>query len=88
MNHLNPGKVGLALGTLVGGLHLVWSVLIWLGWAQALVNFNLWAHMVSMPVVINAFDPSAAITLIIVAAILGYAVGSVFARIWNRMHRG
>lgn len=84
--HLNPTKTGLALGGLVGGLHLVWSVLVALGWAQALVNFSLWAHMVSTPFAVKTFDLSTAVTLVAAAAIVGYVVGHVFAFIWNRVH--
>jgi membrane protein DedA with SNARE-associated domain len=45
--------------------------------------------MVSMPVVIQAFDPSAAVAVIIVAMVVGYIVGYAFARIanWNQIHR-
>lgn len=86
--HINPAKAGLALGALVGGLHLVWSALIGLGWAQGLVNFSLWAHMVNMPVVIGPLDPSAAVTVIVVAAIWGTVIGYAFATIWNHVHRG
>ncbi|OGG64870.1 hypothetical protein A3C94_01295 [Candidatus Kaiserbacteria bacterium RIFCSPHIGHO2_02_FULL_55_17] len=86
-HHIVPAKAGLALGALVGGVHLVWSILIALGWAQALVNFSLWAHMVSAPVVIKAFDLSAAVTVIIIATIIGYVIGYIFAHIWNRLHR-
>ena len=85
--HLNPTKTGLALGGLVGGAHLVWSILIAFGWAQALVNFSQWAHMVSVPVVVKTFDLSAAITVIVIAGIIGAVVGNVFARIWNYLHR-
>ena len=88
MNHINPRKAGLALGSLIGGIHLVWSILIMLGWAQALVNFSLWAHMVSLPVVIKPFDLSATVTVIIVACIVGYVIGFAFAKIWNRLHGG
>lgn len=87
MNHLNPGKTGLALGKLVGGVHLIWVILVALGWAQALVNFSLWAHMTNAPVVVGAFDLSAAVTLVIVATLVGYVIGYAFAKIWNWLHR-
>ena len=88
MNHLNPKKVGLAVGKFLGGVHLVWAILVALGWAQALVNFSFWAHMVSLPFVVKTFDLSTAVTLVVVAAIVGYVVGHIFALIWNRVHRG
>ncbi len=70
----------------MGGLHLVWSVLIALGWAQVLVDFKLRMHMVSVPIVVNSFDLSTAVMLVVVATIAGYVVGHIFARVWNRMH--
>lgn len=87
MNHLNPKKTGLAVGKLIGGVHVIWSVLVALGWAQALVNFSLWAHMVSLPVVIEAFNLTAAVTVILVATAIGYVLGYAFAHIWNYLHR-
>lgn len=87
MQHLNPQKTGLALGKLLGGIHLVWAILVALGWAQGLVEFSMWAHMVKMPVVVQAFDLSAAATVIIVATLIGYVLGFVFAKISNWLHR-
>lgn len=87
MTHLNPTKTGLVVGKLVGGLHLIWAILIALGWAQAIVSFSLWAHMVSVPFVVKAFDLSAAITVVIIATLIGYVVGYLFALLWNRMYR-
>ncbi|OGG39663.1 hypothetical protein A2118_03180 [Candidatus Kaiserbacteria bacterium GWA2_50_9] len=87
MNHLNPKKVGLAVGKFLGGVHLVWAVLVALGWAQALVNFSQWAHMVSVPVVVEPFNLTAAITVILVATAVGFVLGYAFAHIWNYLHR-
>lgn len=87
MNHLNPKKTGLAVGKLFGGGHLIWAILVALGWAQALVNFSQWAHMVSVPVVVGAFDLTAAITVILVATAIGCVLGYVFAKIWNYLQR-
>jgi hypothetical protein len=88
MNQLiSPTKTALTVGALVGGLHLVWSILIAFGWAQALVDFIFWAHMVTLPLVVKAFDATAAVTLIIITSIVGYALGYISALIWNRIHR-
>ncbi len=87
-HHINPAKAALTVGAFIGGWHVVWSVLVALGWAQAIVDFVLWMHMISVPYVVKAFDPSAAVVLIVVTAVMGYVFGFVFARIWNRMHRG
>ncbi|MFZ3044217.1 MAG: hypothetical protein WA058_03900 [Minisyncoccia bacterium] len=87
MNHLNPAKTGLTFGAFIGGWHVVWSLLVGMGWAQPLIDFILWAHMISVPWVVKAFDLSAAVTLVIVTWVVGCVFGYVFARIWNRMHR-
>jgi len=86
--HINPIKTGIALGKFIGGVHLVWALLVALGWAQALVNFSLWAHMVSYPVVIETFSFSAAVSVIVIASIVGYIFGYAFAHAWNHSHRG
>jgi len=87
-HHINPVKAGLTLGAFVGGIHLVWSILVAFGWAQPLIDFIFWAHMFSMPFTVKAFDSTAAVTLIVVTSIIGYIFGYIFALIWNRMHRG
>ena len=86
-HHIDPVKTGLAVGAFLGGLHLVWSLLIAFGVAQALVDFVLWMHMISLPYVVTAFEFSAAATLVVITAIFGYVLGYLYARIWNRVHR-
>ena len=85
--HLDPKKTALALGKLLGGIHLVWAVLVALGWAQALVNFSMWAHMVNTSVVVQGFNFIAALTVVVVASFVGCVIGYAFARLWNRLHR-
>jgi hypothetical protein len=87
-HHIDPVKTGLAVGAFLGGLHLAWSLLIAFGVAQALVDFVLWMHMISLPYVVKAFDLSAAATLIVITAIFGYVLGYLYAHLWNRVHRG
>ncbi|MDO8514167.1 MAG: hypothetical protein Q7S50_01325 [bacterium] len=82
----NPKKVGLVLGTMLGGVHVLWSLLVFLGWAQPLVNFSLWAHMVQAASVIGPFDITAAVTVVIVACLVGYAIGYAAGTVWNKVH--
>jgi len=83
----NPNKVGLVFGALLGGLHLVWSLLVLAGVAQAVYDFILWAHMIHMTITIGPFDWTAAITLIVTITIGGYVAGYICAVVWNRFHR-
>jgi len=82
-----PNKVGLVIGALYGGFHLVWAVLVYAGVAQAVLNFIFWAHMVSLPILVRPFDGTPAVMLIVVTAAMGYVAGYIGAWVWNRIHR-
>jgi hypothetical protein len=88
MTHMNANKVGLVLGALFGGGHLLWSVLVLLGWGQPLINFVMWAHMIQLPYVVGPFDVTASLTLIVLTAVMGYVLGYIVALVWNKVHRG
>lgn len=83
----NIHKTGLVFGALLGGWHLVWSLLVLSGLAQAVYDFILWAHMIHLPLVIGPFDLTAAATLVIMTAAMGYVMGVVGAYIWNYFHK-
>jgi hypothetical protein len=83
----NPNKVGLVIAALIGGWHVVWVALVAAGWAQPLINFVFWAHMIQPIYVIKPFDAVAAITLLVVTSMSGYIFGYADAILWNRLHR-
>jgi hypothetical protein len=83
----NPNKVGLVIGALIGGWHFVWSLLVVIGRAQPIIDFIFWAHMIKRVYFVKAFDPLAAVTLIIITGVIGYVFGFLGAAIWNRLHR-
>ena len=83
----NPNKVGLVFGAVFAGMHLVWSLLVLLGVAQAFYDFVLWAHMIHLSITIGPFDITAFITLIVLTGIIGYIVGYVGAKVWNKVHQ-
>lgn len=83
----NTNKVGLVGAVLLGGWHLVWSLLVLSGWAQAVYDFILWAHMIHLPLVVGPFNLTAAVTLVILTAAIGYVAGWTGAYVWNRFHR-
>lgn len=85
MNHINPHKSGLVLGVAVGALHLLWSFFILVGWAQPLVNFIFWAHMIVPPFQTAPFVWTTAIILIVVTTVIGYIVGRILGMIWNKV---
>jgi hypothetical protein len=83
----NPNKVGLVFAAIIGGWHICWAVLVLLGWAQRIIDFVFWAHMIQPVYVIKAFDPVAAITLIVITGVTGYVFGYAGAMVWNKPHR-
>ena len=85
MKRLQPPSVGLVVGLSLGLLHLVWSLLVMVGWAQGIMDFILSLHFLSNPYVMQTFDVTKALMLVFITFIVGYVVGWVFTVIWNMM---
>lgn len=86
MHRLDPKKVGLTVGTFAALVHLVWSVIVAIGWGQALLTFVVTLHMIIPAATVGPFGFGMAAALVILAGIVGYAAGFVFATIWNKVH--
>jgi hypothetical protein len=80
-------KVGLVLAAVLGGWHLIWSLLVLTGVGQVLYDFILWAHMIHLAITIGPFDLTASLTLILITTIFGYVLGYIAALVWNRVHQ-
>jgi hypothetical protein len=83
----NPSKVGLVIAALLGGWHLVWAGLVAAGWAQPLIDFIFWAHMIQSIYVIGPFNAVAAGTLVVITLVWGYILGLIGGIVWNKLHR-
>ena len=82
---LNPQKTGFALGGLAAAVHIVWSVVVALGWGQGLLDFVFSMHSIKPVLMVQSFDLVRSIELVILAGIIGFIVGNVFAHIWNKV---
>ena len=87
MGTINRNIAGLVVGALFGGWHLLWSLLVALGWAQSLIDFIFWIHFIKPIYVIQPFSILLASTLVVVTAIIGYVIGNIFAMLWNQLHK-
>ena len=82
----SPNRVGILFAALFGGWHVMWSLLVLLGWAQPVIDFIFWAHMIRSIYIVKPFDPLAALTLIVIASAIGYGLGYAGAIIWKKLH--
>jgi hypothetical protein len=64
-----------------------WSLLVLAGWGQPLIDFVLWMHMIHLPYVVGPFELIAALVLVLLTGLTGYAIGWFLAYVWNALHR-
>lgn len=84
MNRIHPHSLGLALGIFLALFHAIWSVLVFLGIAQSMMDTILNLHMIVPFITIADFSLVNAVLLVIVTGIIGYVFGWLLGVIWNR----
>lgn len=87
MGRIHANKAALVLGALMGGWHLIWAILVALGWGQKVIDFVLWMHFIKPVYIIDSFKIGTAAVLIVITSAIGYAVGGAFAIGWNYVQR-
>jgi thiamine transporter ThiT len=85
MRPVNTIKIGLATGTMLGLLHLVWAALVAAGWGKAVLDFILRLHMIGLDYTVGPFALATAAALVGLTAGIGFVMGLVFALIWNAL---
>ncbi len=83
---ISPHNTGIALGTLIGGWHFLWSLIVIAGLGQPLLDFVFWMHFLKPVFTIEAFSITRAMVLLAVTATGGYGVGYLGAVLWNWLH--
>lgn len=87
MHNLNTHKVGLIFGSFAALMHLLWSLLVFAGLAQAWIDFVFGMHFLNNPYTVEPFSWGTALGVILIAFVMAYLGGFIFATIWNRLHR-
>ena len=84
MNKLSAKSVGLTLGLFAALVQVGWSVLVALGGAKPLYDFILRMHFLSVQYSFEQFSLARAISLVVIAFVVAFVIGWVFATIWNK----
>ena len=84
---INRSKFALTFGIFGALIHLVWSVLVALGLAQPVMNFVYGMHFMANPYMVAPFSIGTAVGLIALGFVVPYIISSVFATIWNKVHK-
>ncbi len=85
MKKLDVGTVAFVVGLFTGGIHLLWSLMVMLGWGQTYLDWIFGLHFLNNPFTVAAFNMSSAVVLVVFTFIVGYLLGWIFTWIWNRM---
>lgn len=84
---MSPKKVALVSGSFFSLVHLVWGVLIAVGFAQSWMDFVYNLHSLNNPFTVMPFDLMRTLGLVIMTFLVGYIFGYVFAMLWNKLHK-
>ncbi len=83
---INRSKFALTFGYFAAVMHVIWSVLVGLGVAQTIMDFVYRMHFMENPYTVAEFSWGTAVGLVVMAFIVAYAISSLFATIWNKVH--
>jgi hypothetical protein len=70
---------GIVGGLCLSSLHLIWIILIFLGWAQPLMDFVFKLHMLNSPFQVQHFNLVLAAGLLILTFTVGAFGGLIFS---------
>lgn len=85
---LKESSTALVVGMFVAVMHIIWSLLVFLGLARVYLTWILGLHFLNNPYAVQQFNITKAVTLVGFTFIVGYLLGWIFAIIWNKLHKG
>ena len=83
MSRIHSHRLGLAGGSFLALWHVGWAGLVYIGWAQWLLNFVFRMHMISQPFHVTEFNIVSAATLVVLTGLMGYVAGWLLGTMMN-----
>ncbi len=80
-------RLGLIFGLFLAIVHAAWALLVAIGWAQPFLDFVFWAHFITPPYQVEAFEFVRAAVLTGFVFIVGLVFGVVGGCLWNMSTR-
>ncbi|MFA5792711.1 MAG: hypothetical protein WC897_02450 [Candidatus Gracilibacteria bacterium] len=84
---INKNRAGMILGAFLGTFHLVWAILVAVGFAQYILDFIYKIHFLSNPFVIQEFNILTAVLLVAFTSLIGLVLGWFLAFLWNILRK-
>lgn len=84
---MENNKLALVVGSLIGIMHLLWSILVATGFAQGFLNWIYGLHFLNNPFTVAPFNFSTAIFLVVFTFVVGYVAGWFFGLIWGMFYK-
>lgn len=83
MHKVHPNRLGMVVGGFYAIMHVVWSLLVAFGLAEAWIDFFTSMHFVNPTYSLDEFSLLRAVGLVVLAAAVGYIMGALLAVLWN-----
>jgi len=84
MRPVRAHTIGFVFGAFMAIWHILWSLLVAAGVAQAVLDLIFRLHMITPPYRVAEFNLGTAAGLVFVTAAVGYVGGLAMGAIWNR----
>ena len=83
MRHISIAKTAMAVGTVFAAWHIMWVVLVRVGWASEVLNFVLELHFLKVDFQLSPYSAFTAFSLLAITFCVGALLGAILALVWN-----
>ena len=83
MRQISIAKTAMAVGTVFAAWHLVWVILVGVGWAAQVLSFILELHFLKIDLQLAPYSAFTAFSLVAITFCVGALFGAIFAVVWN-----